>query len=508
MDEGSRDFAAQGEASEDGAEAAASAASSTPAESAPAARAPSAPLPSRTAPRLSYEAVVRLSCAGRRGIHTGFVRDISRGGMFLRLVDPEPVGRRLGFELFLPGWRMPARGVGEVAWQRPSYEGPGRPPGMAIRFVALEQRAIEMIAALLPGGEAPSVEVLAPPPLPPVRRDERREGGAIGEEAAARLAGATAIGAAVEPSLEALLAASGVSSPAPAEVERPLPAELAEDGPMIFVPPPPPSELLPQPALPAGPPVHAFAEPPPAGSRLRWGSAAAGIAALGAIASLLVVGAARRDVLPGEGAAAVDTAMPTTTSTAASAAVAEASRESAAAAPRTSGDATIGDAPTAPGAAAKVLAESPAASAGNAPRLQPAPGIAPTAADTQMHAAPLNPATRLTGLRWEPLPTGGTRIVIALDGAFAAARLRASRIGGESPRLVVRLLGLAGGAPLAPWEPATGEVRRIRAGRHDGEDGGEIHLVLDLADPAVRLVASEVRGGELRLDLAKAPDVR
>ncbi len=194
--------------------------------------------PSRSGPRLSYEAVVRLSCAGRRGIHTGFVRDIARGGMFLRLVDPEPPGRRLGFELFLPGWRMPARGVGEVAWQRPTYEGPGRPPGMAIRFVALEARAIEMLAALLPEGEVAEVEVLQPRPLPPVRRDERP---------AMPLAGVGEVGAvlaadpAAELSLETLLAESGL-----APLTQPATADVAlgeglsdEDGPMIFVPPPP-----------------------------------------------------------------------------------------------------------------------------------------------------------------------------------------------------------------------------------------------------------------------------
>ena len=114
-------------------------------------------------------------------------------------------------------------------------------------------------------------------------------------------------------------------------------------------------------------------------------------------------------------------------------------------------------------------------------------------------------ATRLEALRWEPLPLGGTRVVVTLDGSFAPSRLRASRIGGDSPRLVVRLLGLAAGAPRAPWEPATAEVRRIRAGRHDGEGGAEIHLVLDLASPTVRLVRSEVTGSELRLDLAPAP---
>ena len=46
--------------------------------------------PSRSGPRLSFEAVVRLSCAGRRGIHTGFVRDIARGGICLLYTSPSP----------------------------------------------------------------------------------------------------------------------------------------------------------------------------------------------------------------------------------------------------------------------------------------------------------------------------------------------------------------------------------------------------------------------------------
>ena len=102
------------------------------------------------------------------------------------------------------------------------------------------------------------------------------------------------------------------------------------------------------------------------------------------------------------------------------------------------------------------------------------------------------------------MPSGGTRVAIALDGSFAASRLRASRIGGESPRLVVRLLGLGAGAPRSPWEPATAEVRRIRAGRHDGEAGAEIHLVLDLTGPDVRLAAWGVEGAQLYLDLVPA----
>jgi uncharacterized protein (TIGR02266 family) len=109
--------------------------------------------PLRRGIRRAVEATVRLRCEGRVGIHTGFVRDLSRGGMFLRIVDPEPPGRRLAFELSLPGVRFPVRGLAEVAWQRQGYEGPGRPSGMALRFLALEGPAMAALAALLPEGE-------------------------------------------------------------------------------------------------------------------------------------------------------------------------------------------------------------------------------------------------------------------------------------------------------------------------------------------------------------------
>ena len=477
MDEGNRGEFVAGFSAEagDGGEWDADAAGLPPATGPePGASRTDAPPPSRHAPRLSFEAVVRISCAGRRGIHTGFVRDISRGGMFLRLVDPEPVGRRLGFELFLPGWRMPARGVGEVAWNRASYEGPGRPPGMAIRFVALEARAIEMLAAVLPNGEAPVVEVLEPRRLPPVRRDDELERGARAANLGADAASVPILPAegspGVDSSLEELLAASGVASMSlSAEIEPQLAAELGDDGPMIFVPPPP----LPEPVLPPGPPVRAFVEPVTPPSRQRWGSAAAGIAAFGAIASLIVVGAARRDVLPTENSGPTRPAVQRPAPHDASAVPPGAAAVSTVPAARSAVDTTVGGA------------------AGALPASIPVPDSAQAAAAT---------ATRVTALRWEPLPAGGTRVMIALDGAFAAARLRASRIGGEAPRLVVRLLGLGEG-PRGPWEPSTAQVRRIRAGRHDGEAGAELHLVLDLGSAGVRLARSTVVGNELQLDL-------
>ena len=448
--------------------------------------------PSRHAPRLSCEAVVRLSCDGRRGIHTGFVRDISRGGMFLRLVDPEPAGKRMGFELFLPGWRIPARGVGEVAWQRPNYEGPGRPPGMAIRFVALEPVAIEMLARVLPDGEAPAVEVLRPRPLP-TPAPELAETSTSRERADAdELASKVAAVESAALSLEELIAEAGIApqlAPLP-PVHRPAgDSELADlEGPMIFVPPPP----LPIPVLPerlaaaqAVPPLPERAAVEPA-QRLRWGSAAAGIAAIAGLATLAVVGAARREVvvMPAERAAA---------STTIAGAPEAASQHDDVSVESAAASATDSHVPQ----PLSQIAGQPDGSSATLPSSS-SPVVAPAATPTSVAA---ERARRLVSLRWEPLAGGGTRIVATFDGSFTADRVRASRIGGDTPRLVVRLLGVREGVPRLPWEPATADVRRVRAGRHDGDGGPEVHLVLDLVRPDVRLAKWEVFGSELHLDL-------
>ena len=94
--------------------------------------------------------MVRIFCAGRRGIHTGFLKNLSAGGMFLRILDPEPAGTRLHFELRLhPRRPETVTGSGEVVWARESYAGPGRAPGMGIRFLALTPEGAEELRRLV-----------------------------------------------------------------------------------------------------------------------------------------------------------------------------------------------------------------------------------------------------------------------------------------------------------------------------------------------------------------------
>jgi PilZ domain-containing protein len=420
---------------------------------------------SRESARLSFEAVVRIHCDGRRGIHTGFMRDISRGGMFLRLVDPEPVGKRLGFELFVPGWRMAARGIGEVAWQRPRYEGPGRPPGMALRFVALEAEAIAKLAKLLPEGEGPDVEVLAPR-VPRWKPAER-----IGETAVveAPVAEAPAMLMSEAPLAEAIAVEPMAEHPRPLEMAFVAAGEPFDDSlgePMIFVPPPP----LPVPPLIVEDVIVPM--PEPAQPKQRWGAAAAGIAAFAGLATLVIVGAARREVV----------VVPAGVS---------------GPPPAVAGAAAPGPVDSRPSPAPRVVEVPVTATADSA---SSAASLSAIAASREIAAARAGSA--LSGVRWEPLAGGGTRVVVALDGAITPDRVRASRITGDAPRLVVRLLGVSDRV-RAPWEPATSEVRRIRSGRHDGDSGSEVHLVLDLGGDDVTLARSQVVGGELWLDLAR-----
>src|SRR5262249_32174380 len=156
------------------------------------------------------------------------------------------------------------------------------------------------------------------------------------------------------------------------------------------VPPPP----LPVPAIAS----HEGGAPAAAAPRPRWGSAAAGIAAFAGLATLVVVGAARRDVVTGADV------WRSRTSTAAPAAVSASAlpRENAAAPPRAAASLPTGAWPSA-------VASSSAAST---------PSSLPSASE-------------LLGVRWEPLPSGGTRVVVALDGALGADRVRASHIAGD-----------------------------------------------------------------------------
>jgi uncharacterized protein (TIGR02266 family) len=438
--------------------------------------------------------VVRLRCVGRIGVHTGFLRDLSRGGMFLRLVDPEPVGAPIGFEISLPGVRARIRGSGEVAWARPRYEGPGRPPGMAVRFVTLETAGAAALAELL--GAAPRALVVEAPPFG-VQLGAAAVDGDWGDElpaVAPEPVGEAGLAEANSEAARALASPPSIASASPAGADAPAgwssdgggaeSRALADFGVDVT------SQSAGEHSAfgPVGRAVPEQVEDTGQGAKRRVRQR---LAALGLVATLaLAAGAWWLLVGSGDfrGAGA---------------------RSQSAAERRASQSAEDGKAGARPGSGAPADRERAPDIAGAeteaAVRVVGAPVSAPgSPGQLSAVAAPaLGPATRLLAARWQVEGERATVVVLTFDGAVTRDRVRASRIGGEAPRELLEIAGMARSRDAGPWQPGTSEVRAIRTGFHAGSggDAGELHVVLDLADAGVRLTSLEPAGAELRLGL-------
>lgn len=72
---------------------------------------------------------------------SGFVENLSAGGVFIATYQPLSVGETIEFSIMLPGSETPVTGVGEVRWVREPQEGSDAMPGMGIRFLALQADA-------------------------------------------------------------------------------------------------------------------------------------------------------------------------------------------------------------------------------------------------------------------------------------------------------------------------------------------------------------------------------
>ncbi|MDX1503246.1 MAG: PilZ domain-containing protein [Thermoanaerobaculia bacterium] len=126
----------------------------------------------RRAPRAQLELEVRLEFDTGKKLGPAITADVSASGMYVQTLDPPPVGALVRFELDLPRRREPIRGHGEVAWIRVRPEGPDRPPGVGIRFRALDpegRQALERAVLVRLGERGQGAEPAwdSPPPRPP-----------------------------------------------------------------------------------------------------------------------------------------------------------------------------------------------------------------------------------------------------------------------------------------------------------------------------------------------------
>lgn len=431
--------------------------------------------------RMPLDAVVRLHFEGTVAYQNGFAANVSATGMFVKHPAPPPVGTQLVFEFNIGAQRKPVQGAGEVVWVRDRYLGPGQPAGIGIRFAQLDAQSRDHVAEAL-------FEYLEQSLSEEMLSDADRVADELGVPPGTIAETAASIGDWPEP-----LAADEGPIPEPLDLTEipPLPApERAQ------VPPTeshaeeekhpfevfstleqadPETRAIVQEALADEPAEIAGA------AAVRTGGASPWVWVL-LVAALVGGGyyAWQRwsTVPPAAPPAAVE--QPTQAPTPEPLPTVAADRTLAEAVGVDTSRPSPASAPTAL-AAAEPPAVAPAAEAPIEVSASAPPPTAP--------ATGLPPAKSL--LRIEARDESNlTLVTLTGDGAFLPGAFSYSEIGGENPRVLIKLKGMA-----APFRGAatqsTAALRGVRTGFHVTNAGNEVHVVLDLV-PAQRSKVSEL----------------
>jgi uncharacterized protein (TIGR02266 family) len=421
----------------------------------------------RRAERASVEAEVRLEFESFQGFLSEYSANISTGGMFVRSQNPPSVGSIVRFSLQLKGNFRLIQGRGEVVWARQLDGGPLSPPGMGIRFIDLPPSALDLLRKIV--------------------ERHREQGGRPFDLNQGRATGK--LKKDTESTLENLLRGPVVNS-----LVKGAPTADPDGEPEIFLPP----AVAPAgpPSVPGKPsPVAMFSadanKPPP----VRWTVLVPVIivslitgALLHRYGEVLVHWATGFDAAQAE---RVIYDIPPEISLEADRVrdrAERAAKDGSAAAAATE-DAATGE-PSAAGVAQPGTDRSPDLGAGSVPA-------------TELAEEDVDPSGLLGRIRlitWKQAPEGdGTIVTLWGDGQLLEERLVHVRFGDRPPRELLKLRGVNWPFRDPVIDVATAEVRRIRTGFHRKESLNELHVVVDLMEPSVRL--KEVRRGPRNIEL-------
>ncbi len=527
------------------------------------------------------------------GFLSEYSSNISPTGMFIVAETPEPPGRILDLEFRLGDGFEIIKGQGEVVWTRTALEGPGRLPGMGIRFLELSPGSKELIYRVVdqyvaqggtpfdltgtpfdltgarpanvptPSAASETFEDVALPPLArepdpfpdlegrdatvlPWSPASQKETPMSGEDVLPPLEPLDEIFRLEEmPPPSPVISPATLSDTAPAKASSAAPGVLPFPGPPLAPPQPAPANdpfplLAPDLDLTqAGPTVVGFDEPipdppsypgdssmaspaddlfasylpqpaaPPESPQVRPLSTLAGGASVQqpkhvfpwVLVGVLLAVAAAVFLLRGQisswiggggGEAEIVATQP------------------ARPLPR----------PVAPGPASTLQEEisltsdaaastaEPAQATPQEPPAEPEPQRLPEIvqrkpAPAPAPAAPVAPAgpavTAIDRITFEPA-LGGTTVILWGNGAIRPESFKQSSVD-SPPREVIQIRGVQ--RPFAPTRipVGTSEVKQIRVGYHEKPGGNELHVVIDLAGPRVKVARIEPDGQRLRIHL-------
>jgi len=391
-----------------------------------------------------------------------YVTNVSAGGMFIRTPDVRPPGTLLEFRLALTGGGAPIEGRAEVVWARNLDQFQEGPPGMAVRFLDMDQADLLEIALLvrqqLSRGE--EIPTLNEPPIP-LSVDAVPEG---------------------EPfEVDSL---SGEEGPAVAFDVFPFRDDVEPEGPQDAAPFPGAGIADDAAAIPA----------PPARSSSGLLMVLVAVVVL-ALAAYAYLASGRRNggdgVAPAAPGTAAKVAPPSgvdqgeapgrTVTRAAAKAVAIESRP----APEggespSSGRETKSVTPAGPSPPEETPLPGSTGSAHPAKRVDRpgAVGARPPGAELHRTARSASPAKKLGKIHVGG-ENGGTRVVLDFDGVVSGSRIRSFRMD-NPPRYVVQLRGIGAEDPFAILSVGTPEVEKVRLGLHSERRPAYLQVVLDL----------------------------
>jgi len=99
---------------------------------------------------------------------------------------------------------------------------------------------------------------------------------------------------------------------------------------------------------------------------------------------------------------------------------------------------------------------------------------------------------------------GETEVAIATNGSVAAADVESTRLEKPEPRELIKLKGVRQAFNPTKLEARTPELRQIRVGFHEDGAQGQLHIVLDLASPDVRVLSVRQEGVVVRVRLGRS----
>lgn len=90
-----------------------------------------------------------VTVSSDHNFYTGFVENMSSGGIFIATHRLKQVGEKVEFTINLPDSKQPITGLGEVRWMRLYSEGSNVEPGMGVSFTQISAQAVQRVQDFL-----------------------------------------------------------------------------------------------------------------------------------------------------------------------------------------------------------------------------------------------------------------------------------------------------------------------------------------------------------------------